>query len=192
MGHTIVFHFSTFSSGNGSPGTSLVVWAMHCVGGWGGQQRYAEWSPHSQKFSLVVGLSHVQVKRGSMCYLLVGLQAECCGKSGERNPIWLILYRLDTGGGPACAPWEVETQTGHLETLTQQGGENNMLYTSLPPNFILASGICFFHLNLLGKSSVAGANLLSKQKTTVMNFPLGRKKKIPKIVGELDTRDGTD
>lgn len=51
-----------------------------------------EVKPHGQRFSLVAGISQAHVKQGSICDVLGGLQAKCCGDSKEREITFDLFF----------------------------------------------------------------------------------------------------
>lgn len=50
-----------------------------------GLQRCGTWSPHHQKFSLVVWITQVHVKQGSICYMPGGIQPNAVGIQRREN-----------------------------------------------------------------------------------------------------------
>lgn len=111
-----------------------------------GLQICGRWSPHHQKFSLVVWTTQATVKQGSICYMLGGYNPMLWGFKGERNHYWLVFYRLDSGSLSVCISCEVKTQT---ETVTGQGCGGNAYVILHPQSLFSFQGfVSFCCLNL--------------------------------------------
>lgn len=145
--------------------------------------RICKVKPHGQRFSLVLGITQAHVKQCSICWegykpSVVGIQKREKSHLTCSSPLgfWSCSYLY--------LSWGRKPNTGHLETHTGQGGRGNMLYTPHPQVLFLLQGFLsdFFHLNLSGKSSVAGANLLLKQ---LLTFLLGERKRFQRLMESL-------